>query len=121
VNWKRITAAAAILFVAQFMLGFFESDYVPAGWSTVAVSCLASFVICGGIFALLSLKQTSRPFAHAWAALALQAVAAIAISQALLAWLDPVPSPFAVLEWLVLIFALLVGTTVGITVRRSSD
>lgn len=119
-NWRKITAYAAALFAAPFAVGFFEGAFAPAGLSTTLVSCLVSFVVCGGIFAHLSASQPIKPFAHAWAALALQLAAAIALSQALPDWLGNTPIASVALEWLVLICALLVGTGVGSSLRRST-
>jgi hypothetical protein len=120
VNWKRISTYAALLFVAQFLLGFFEGYYLPADWNTALASSLASLVVCSGIFAHLSAKQTSRPLVHAWAALMLQVVAAVVVSQVFRVILEPVEHPFAVLEWLILICALLIGTAAGTLFRRNA-
>ncbi len=119
-NWRKITAYAAVLFAAQFAVGFFGGAFAPAGLSTSLVSCLVSFIVCGSIFAHLSASQSSKPFAHAWAALALQFAAAVALWQALADWLGSTPIASVALEWLVLICALLVGTAVGSSLRRST-
>ncbi len=120
VNWRKITACAAALLAAQFGIGFFEGAFAPAGFSTALVSCLVSFIVCGGIFAHLSASQTSKPFTHAWAALAVEIVAAVALSQVLPGWLGSTPLTSVALEWLVLVCALLVGTAVGSSIRRST-
>ena len=76
VNWRKITAYAFALLAAQFAVGFFEGAFAPADLGTALVSCLVSFIVCGSIFAHLSTSQTFKPFAHAFAALALQVAAA---------------------------------------------
>ena len=119
VNWRKITAYAFALLAAQFAVGFFEGAFAPADLGTALVSCLVSFIVCGSIFAHLSTSQTFKPFAHAFAALALQVAAAVALSQPLAGWLGRAPAPVA-LEWLVLICALLAGTAVGSYLRRSA-
>ena len=118
-NWKKITVYAAALFAAQFGVGFFEGAFAPASISITFVSYLVSFIVCGSIFAHLSANQMSKPFEHAWAALALQIAAAVALSQALAGWPGSTPIALVALEWLVLILALLVGTAVGLSIRRS--
>ena len=119
-NWRRISAYAAALFGAQFAIGFFEGAFAPVGLSTVLVSCLVSFIVCGSIFACLSASQPSKRFAHAWAALAPQVAAAVALSQAPAGWLGSTPIASVALEWLVLICALVVGTAVGSFLGRST-
>ena len=120
VNWRRITAYAAALFAAQLAVGFFEGTFAPVGLITALVSHFASFLVCGSIFAHLSARQLYKPLAHAWAALALQIVSAVALSQALSSWLGDTPIASVVLEWLVLSCALLIGTAVGLSIRRSN-
>ena len=118
-NWRKVTAYAVALFAAQAAIGFFEGLFAPASVSATLVTCLASFMVCGSIFAHLSTHQPSKPFAHAWAALALQIIAAVALSQVLATWLGSIPVATVALEWLVLVFALLAGTALGSSVRRS--
>ena len=120
-NWRKITAYALVLFAAQFAIGFIEGALAPAGLSTVVVSCLVSFIVCGSIFAHLSANQSSKPFTHAWAALTLQVAAAVALWQVLADWLGSIPLSSVVLEWIVLICALLAGTAVGSSFRRSGE
>lgn len=119
-NWRKITGYAAALLAAQFAVGFSEGAFAPVGLGAALVSHFVSFIICGSIFAHLSARQLSMPFAHAWAALALQVVVAVALSQALSGWLGYTPIASVVLEWLVLICALLIGTAVGLSLRRSN-
>ena len=119
-NWRRIAAYGAVLLATQFAVGFLEGAFAPTRLSIVLVSCIVSFVLCGSIFAHLSARQSYRPFAHAWAALALQVAAASLLWLALTAWLSPTPLASVALEWLVLILALLVGTAVGSSLRRSA-
>ena len=118
-NWRKITAYALALFAAQAAIGFFEGFFAPASIGAALVSCLASFAVCGSIFAHLSTRQLSKPFAHAWVALALQIAAAAALSQVLAAWVGGIPVATIALEWLVLSSALLVGTALGSSLRRS--
>ena len=119
-NWGRITAYALAVFAAQAAIGFLEGAFAPAGLSATLVSFFASFLVCGAIFAHLSARQSFKPLAHACAALALQIVAAIALSQVLAVWLGSIPLATVALEWLVLSLALVAGTALGSSLRRSA-
>jgi len=124
VNWGRITKYAAALFVAQVAIGFLEGSFAPADVSAgivlLLISSTASFLVCGAIFAHLAARQPAKPFAHAWAALALQAVAAFVLWQLLAYLAGSTPSLLIVLEWLIVIGALLAGTWIGSSRRRHS-
>lgn len=122
-NWRKITAYAAALFAAQVLIGFLEGSFasVGAGIPVLLASSAMSFSVCGIIFANLAAHQPSKPLAHAWAALALQTVVAAALAQALASWFGRTPLALVALEWLVLICAMLVGTAVGTSFRRSAE
>ena len=123
-NWGKITKYAAVLFVAQVAVGFVtasvSSSDVTSGVALLAISSTISFLVCGAIFAHLAARQPIKPFAHAWAALALQAVAAIVLWQLLAQLAGSPPSLLIILEWLVLIGALLVGTSIGMPRKNRS-
>jgi ABC-type polysaccharide/polyol phosphate export permease len=119
-NWRKIAAYAAALFVVQFLVGFLDGAFAPTGFSTVLVNSVASLVACGSIFAHLSANQGSKPFAHACAALVLHIAAAFALWQVLAGWFGRLPLASVALEWLVLVCALLVGVAVGSSLRRST-
>lgn len=123
-NWGRITKHAAALLVAQIAIGFVEGSFAPAratvGIVLLLASSAVSLLVCGSIFAHLAVHQLSKPFAHAWVTLFLQAVVALALWQSLSGWLGNVPLPSLALEWLTVICALLVGTSLGSSRRRST-
>ena len=120
-NWGKITKYAAALFVAQVSIGFVSAAWSPvditSGVTLLAASSAASFLVSGAIFAHLAINQSTKAFAHAWAALVLQAVAAAVLWQLLARLAGSTPSLLIVLEWLVLAGALLVGTSLGISRR----
>ena len=121
-NWAKITSHAAALLIVQVAIGFIEASFTPkqANGHTYLLlgSALASFVMCGAIFAHLAARQPSRPFSHAWLTLILQAVVASLIVQALADWSGNTPLLLVALEWLVLMCALLAGTAIGSQLRR---
>ena len=101
-NWGKITKYAAILFVAQVAIGFFTasspSTDLISGIAMLVISSTASFLVCGAIFAHLASGQLIKPFAHAWAALVLQAVAAVVLWQILAHLAGSSPSLLIVLD-----------------------
>ena len=124
-NWAKITKHAASLLIVQVAIGFVEASFTPKNVNAhtylLLGSAIASFVVCGAIFAHLAARQASQPLAHAWLTLILQVVAASLLLQALADWPGSTPLLLVALEWLVLICALLAGTAVGSHVRRSTE
>ncbi|WP_157480941.1 MULTISPECIES: hypothetical protein [unclassified Lysobacter] len=123
-NWGKIAKYAVSLLIAQMAIGFFESFFAPAGRAAgtalLFASSAASFLACGAIFARLAAGQPSKPLVHAWAALALQVSLASVLAWILSVWTGHEQLLLIALEWLVLVCALLVGTTVGSSHRRST-
>ena len=121
-NWGKIARYAAALFIAQFAIGFVASSFAPAdaiaGIRSLFLSSAASFLVCGAIFARLAAGQSTKPFAHAWAAFIAQAAVGFLVWWLLARWADSALSFLVALEWLVLIGALLVGTWIGICLGR---
>ena len=118
-NWSKIAVLAALLFVAQFLVGFFGGFLQQSG--SVAFWFLAgpaaSFLLCSTIFAFSAIRNLVKPFAHAWLGLLLHVLAALAFSALLPASLGSTPWSSVALEWIVLIASLVVGTSVGIKFR----
>lgn len=122
VKWGIMTLYALALLAAQVAIGLLEGILAPAQGSSIIVwigSATASFLVCGGIFAHLAARQPGNTFANAWASLALQVAMAVALGLLLASTLGSIPTRLVVLEFLVLVGALLAGTWVGST-RRSS-
>ncbi len=124
-NWNRITAYAAALFIAQITIGFLEGlffipDSTDAIFRYLIASSVVSFVVCGGIFAHLAARQPSRPFAHGMTALILQIAVASILARTLPGWLGNAPLVYVFINWMVLVCALLVGTAVGSSLRRGA-
>jgi cation transporter-like permease len=122
VKWGVITLYALALLVAQFAIGLLEGLFAPTQGGNLILwlgSATASFLVCGGIFAHLAARQPRNPFAYAWAALALQVAMALALGFILAPKLDSTPLLLVILGFLLLVVALLVGTSLGSTRRRS--
>jgi hypothetical protein len=92
-----------------------------SGIALLFASSALSFLVCGAIFAHLAAGQPSKPFAHAWAALSLQVALASVLAWALSAWAGRDQLALVALEWLMLICALLVGTSVGSSHTRTEQ
>jgi len=123
VNWRKVSKYAVLLLIAQMAIGFFESFFAPAraGVGTALLfASAASFLVGGTIFTRLAAGQPSKPFVHAWAALALQVGLASVLAWALGVWTGRDQLLLVALEWLVLVCALFVGTTVGSPHSRST-
>ena len=121
-NWMKVTAYATVLFAAQVTIGFLGASFpIDSGIGPAIIGYASSFVVCGAIFVHLGIHQPSRPFAHAWAALALQVVVASALAQALVGWLSNASTALVAIEWLVLICSLWAGTAVGSSLRQRPE
>jgi cation transporter-like permease len=122
VKWGIITLYALALLAAQFAIGLLEGLFVPTHGGNLILwlgSAMASFLLCGGIFAHLAARQPRNPFVYAWAALTLQVAMALALGFVFAPKLGSTPPLLVILELVVLVGALLVGTPLGST-RRSS-
>jgi len=120
-NWSKVFKYAGVLFAVQFALGFAEGFFFPESTKNIAFLLLdpaVSFSVCAGIFAHLSARQPVKPFAHAWAALFLQAALAVLFALALKRWLGMPPPLLLALDWLVLVCALLAGSALGPSLLR---
>jgi hypothetical protein len=120
VNWGKIIWLALALFAAQFLIGLIEgilSD--PNTYLTWAlVGYTASLAVCVTIFASFAIRTPNKPFTHAWLGLLLQVVFAVFSSVVLAQWLGRNPWLSVIMEWVVLVAALVVGTSLGIGLRR---
>ncbi len=116
-NWKRIIAFAALLFVSQILVGFVDGGYsrtsVAAAWRALALSLCLSFTLSVVVFSALSFRQEHRPFLYALSALLLLMTVSVALVTAFPAWLGGTPGLLVVLDWTALVLALVVGTILG--------
>ena len=119
VNWSKIIWLAFALFVAQVLLGLVEGALSTPTSSTslLLAGHAVSLVICSAIFASFAVRTPERPFAHAWLGLLLQVLIAVLFSAAISPWLGNTPWLSVILEWTVLVAALVVGTSLGIGLR----
>ena len=127
-NWKRIAKYTITLFAIQIMIGFFEGYFTPLEnadnlqsnimWLTIGFAI--SFVACTSLFAHLSVHQSYKPFTHAWIVLIIYITAGQILYFSLTALdLGAIHTPlvFVIIEYLVLMFALLAGTILVIYTR----
>ena len=71
-NWKVTPKYAAAVFIAQFMLGFFEGLlFEPSILAAFSFNAL-SLAVCGAILFHLGSHQSYKTFIHAWISLFLR-------------------------------------------------
>jgi hypothetical protein len=121
VNWSYIIKLAISIFVAQgaigFLGGFFTSSGPEHTWALG--SHAVSLSVSGAIFAFFAFHQTCKPFLQASVALLVCQVAGLALLPIYAAWFGSSLSLLTVLvDLLVVVCALIVGTLIGIGLRR---
>ena len=127
-NWKRIAKYTIALFIMQSAIGFFEgyftlvesADNLQSNIMWLTIGFAISFVACTSLFAHMSVRQSYKPFTHAWIVLIIYITAGQILYFSLTALdLGAINSPlvFVIIEYLVLMFALLAGTSIGIYTR----
>jgi hypothetical protein len=119
VNWKKIGLLAVALFLAEILVGLLTGG-LEAAEPRLATSSVLSLCFSALLFGFMAAGQ-HRPFLHASLALLLTFVFSLALGTILPAWLVETPLILAVLEWLVLVFGLIIGTSMGrfIGLRRT--
>lgn len=122
-NWNKIIWLALLLFVVQAVVGLIEGALLSAdsGATWLLAGHAASFIACSTIFALFAIRVPSRPFVHALLALLLQVVLAFVLSATLATWLGSTPRLSVALEWVVVVAALAIGTSIGIRLRNRAS
>lgn len=120
-NWKSVMKYATALFIAQFILGFFEGLLFEPSVSAAFSFHAASLVVCGAIFLHLGKHQSFKPFVHAWAAFVFEVVAAWALILLLYRWFGSPDIIDIVFEYIVSVFALVAGTSFGIILRQKTN
>jgi CDP-diglyceride synthetase len=119
-NWGKIAKYTVALVLAQFAIGFLEGSFAAPSSKILVASSLASFLAGTAIFAHLSFRHGRRPFTHAWSVLILQGIIGAALLLGLVGSLRAAFPPLALLEFGVLVGALVAGTTLGSHFRRSA-
>ncbi len=122
-SWSYIFKLAITIFVAQVAIGFLDGFIAPGGAGTIWFfgSHAVSLGVCGAIFAFFASRQPFKPLAHAWIALLVHLVAGLAFSQAVRLWIGSAPPlPLVMIELLVVVSALIVGTFIGINLRQKN-
>ena len=128
VNWKVIAKYGAVLFLAQFVVGFLEGLFYPFfenakiedARDLVDLGMLVSLAVCTAIFAHLASLARRRPFAHAVLALLLYVAAGLLLREILAIWQVRIHLFLVVLELVPVMVALVIGTPIGIWVRRAT-
>jgi hypothetical protein len=122
VNWYKIVATAAALFLAEVLVGFIggglASSDLSAAKRLLVQSPLLSLLFSATIFSVMAACQDYRPFLHAGLALLLTSVFSLALVAILPDWLTDTPHMLAALEWLTLIVGLVIGTSIGRYILR---
>ena len=115
VNWNKIVKLALALLLGQFTIGLLEGAFMPPGLDGVwdIVSAAGSFVVCAAIFAYFANNQPNKPFVHAWLAVLVCVVVAGVLVRVLADWFEAAPWLVVMIEWVALVLALLVGTSIG--------
>ena len=117
-NWKKIFVFAAVLFASEFVIGFVEGGIGIANPDSAQeqflLSTSLSFLFASTIFCYMASRQTQRPFAHATLALIVMLVLSLAVALALhLMAGSYFHIVLVTVEWLTLIAALIVGTSLA--------
>ena len=121
-RWAHIFKLALSIFIVQLLIGFLDGFFSPDGTSITWIfgSNIASFAICGAIFAFFASRQLVQPFKHAWISLFIDQAAGLLFAVLIGSWLGTKPSLLlSTIGLLALICALLIGTYIGIRSRRS--
>ncbi|RYD93931.1 MAG: hypothetical protein EOP50_10315 [Sphingobacteriales bacterium] len=107
------------MFVAQITLGFMEGALFTPSSNTLLLLAgpATALLICSAIFASFATRTPEKPFVHAWLGLLLQCLFAALLSAAISLWLGSTPWLSVMLEWVVLVLALVVGTSLGVGLR----
>lgn len=120
-HWQVTSKYAAAVFVAQFMLGFFEGLLFDASISVAFSFNALSLVLCAAIFLHLGCHQSFKPFIHAWASLFSAVAAGWVLVLILYPWFGS-PNAFDVIfEYILLVCALVAGTSFGIIWRQKKQ
>ncbi|MGY0653096.1 hypothetical protein ACW7GZ_14805 [Luteimonas sp. A537] len=124
-NWKTIILGAAALLVAQTLVGFVEGGFgassVRSALAQLLLGSLASLLLTTAIFWAMATRTDARPFVHACLALTLVVALSLALASLMSYLFGTKPHLVLVaVEWITLLVALLVGTTLGIRRRGTS-
>ena len=112
-NWKLIVVHGVAVSVVQLTTGVAEGYFNSQPGSLFSAFSVLSFMACVGIFGHLGVRQTDRPFVHAYAALALYAIVSLVVGAALSRMTGAEHWIFIAIEWLSLVVAATFGVTVG--------
>ena len=121
-KWREVLKYAIALFVAQCGIGFFEGYLSPPSTAVLLGGATASFVVCGAILAHLGAHQANKPFIYAWAALSLEVALGSLLAEVLarsMSLMGRTPLFLILLELVVSICALIIGTFLGTKLRKS--
>lgn len=113
-NWKVTPKYAASVFIAQFMLDFFEGLLFEPSISVAFSFNALSLVVCGAIFFHLASHQLYKPFIPAWVSLFFAVAAGWVLGLILYPWFGSPNAIDVIIEYILLVCALVTGTSFGI-------
>lgn len=119
-NWKVSIKYAAIVFIVQCTLGFFEGLLFEPSVFVAHSFRIASLLICGTIFFHLGTHQLDKPLVHAWVVFAMYFTAGVALGFLLYPWIAAMEFNDILLEYILLVSALVIGTSLGVKLRKTS-
>jgi hypothetical protein len=109
------------MLVAQLAIGILDSSLPLVGIWHLLVSAVISFLVCAAIFAHLAIRQSFKPFVHAWAVLTLQTFVGALLLLSLIHNMDGVAPMSVAMELVALVCALIAGTALGSSWRHRAD
>jgi hypothetical protein len=124
VSWNYIIKLAASIFVAQSVIGFLDGLFGPSSHALYWTlgSHTVSILVCGAIFAIFAFRQPFKPISHALVALLVCQITGLALVPVYVAWLGSMISSLPIIvDLLVLVCALIIGTLTGISLRRITE
>lgn len=120
-NWKLAIKYTVTLFIVQFILGFTEGLLFEPSMLVENSFRVISLLLCGLIFFHLSFHRLNKPYAHAFAVLAMDFAAGLALGLLIYPWLGGLEFKDVFLGNLILLLALILGTAFGSSLRQNKE
>lgn len=102
------------------MLGFFEGLLFEPSVFVANSFRISSLFICCAIFFHLGAHQLYKTYVHAWVVLAIEFAAGVVLGLLLYPWIGVVEFKDVLLEYIILVSALILGTSLGVKLRLKS-
>ena len=122
-RWGYVVKLAIAIFLAQFAVGLLEGLLASRGsrFEWLVVSHAVSLGACVAIFAHFASRQPTKPFTHAWIALLTHLAVGSALAIAVEPWIRGISLDAFVIELLIVVCALVVGTTLGVYRKQQAE